>query len=79
MFILVTDPCDDSIMSISWEGSGGLLATTARDNNLTVYDPRSSSVVLCKKCHDNCRDSRTVWLGDSKYIVTTGFSKVSNH
>ncbi|XP_041969615.1 coronin-7 isoform X2 [Aricia agestis] len=62
------------IQSTSWKKDGKLLATSCKDKKVRIIDPRASSSVLgVTNSHQNIKDSRLVWLGDSDRILTTGF------
>ena len=67
----------DTIFSISWDRSGSALATTCKDKQVRVVDPRSGRLVRQGGGHQGAKPSRCVWLGDKKIILTTGFSKYS--
>jgi WD40 repeat protein len=73
----VLEGCDDSLQSMSWKGDGSMLATTSKDKIVRIFDPRQQTVVQETPSHDNIKDSRIIWLGNSDRIATTGFSKVS--
>ena len=64
-------------MSMSWTKTGNLLATCAKDQLVRIVDPRGKTVVTSATSHENAKDSRVQWLGDSPYILTTGFDSVS--
>ncbi|XP_074650936.1 coronin-7-like [Tubulanus polymorphus] len=66
---------EDQIQSISWKGDGSLIATTARDKMVRVFDPRAFAVSAEGPGHDNVKDSRIMWLGDTPYILSTGFGR----
>ncbi|KAG7207127.1 hypothetical protein KM043_001001 [Ampulex compressa] len=64
----------DVIQSLSWKQDGVLLATSCKDKQLRIIDPRASScVVNACSSHQSIKDSRVVWLNDSDRILTTGF------
>lgn len=64
-------------MSMSWCRSGSLLATCAKDKQVRIVDPRANVVTSSAPGHDNGKDSRVVWLGDSNFIITSGFDSVN--
>lgn len=70
---------DDIIMSVSWSANGNLLATSAKDKKVRIIDVRANRIVNSASSHENNRDSRVVWLGDTPYILTTGFDSVCNN
>ncbi|XP_011297692.1 coronin-7 isoform X2 [Fopius arisanus] len=62
------------IQSVSWKYDGSLLATSCKDKQVRIIDPRGSkSVVNTCSSHQSIKDSRIVWLGNSDRILTTGF------
>ncbi|CAL8081262.1 unnamed protein product [Orchesella dallaii] len=68
-----TDLHGDTIMSMSWSKAGSLLATCAKDKQVRIVDPRANVVTASAVGHENGKDSRVVWLGDSSFILTSGF------
>lgn len=67
----------DKIVSVSWNKNGELLATSCQDKYVRLVDPRTTEVVATANNHKNDKDSRVVWLGDSQFIMTSGFDSVS--
>ncbi|XP_015123101.1 coronin-7 isoform X1 [Diachasma alloeum] len=62
------------IQSVSWKYDGSLLATSCKDKQVRIVDPRGSkSIVNTCSSHQSIKDSRIVWLGNSDRILTTGF------
>nr|XP_026498303.1 coronin-7 [Vanessa tameamea]XP_026498304.1 coronin-7 [Vanessa tameamea] len=62
------------IQSTSWKKDGKLVATSCKDKKVRILDPRADSPVLgVANSHQNIKDSRLVWLGDTDRILTTGF------
>ncbi|XP_069362146.1 coronin-7 isoform X4 [Maniola hyperantus] len=62
------------IQSTSWKKDGKLVATSCKDKKVRIVDPRAASPVLgVANSHQNIKDSRLVWLGDTDRILTTGF------
>ncbi|KAL2912462.1 Coronin-like protein crn1 [Polyrhizophydium stewartii] len=68
----------DIVQSISWNWTGNLLVTTAKDKKLRVYDVRAKSAVQEAACHQGVKGARALWMGNSANIVTTGFSRSSD-
>jgi coronin-7 len=67
------DPTD-VIQSVSWKRDGTLLATSSKDKQVRILDPRvEESCVKTANSHQSIKDSRVVWLGDSNRVLTTGF------
>ncbi|KAI9013237.1 hypothetical protein BC832DRAFT_528471 [Gaertneriomyces semiglobifer] len=67
----------DLVQSISWKSNGALLASTSRDKQLNIYDPRGSgaSPVQTAPCHTGIKAAKVVWIGNSDLVFTTGFSQ----
>lgn len=64
----------DVIQSLSWKQDGILLATSCKDKQVRIIDPRASTCIVnsCSS-HQSIKDSRCVWLNNSDRILTTGF------
>jgi coronin-7 len=72
-FFSNADPTD-VIQSVSWKRDGTLLATSSKDKQVRILDPRvEESCVKTANSHQSIKDSRIVWLGDSNRVLTTGF------
>jgi WD40 repeat protein len=69
----------DVIQSLSWKKDGTLLATSCKDKQIRILDPRlpANSFTHMANSHQSIKDSRVVWLGDTSRILTTGFDSVS--
>ncbi|XP_023703951.1 coronin-7 isoform X4 [Cryptotermes secundus] len=65
----------DVIQSLSWKKDGTLLATSCKDKQVRILDPRlpANSFTHMANSHQSIKDSRVVWLGDTGKILTTGF------
>ncbi|XP_017876072.1 coronin-7 isoform X2 [Ceratina calcarata] len=63
----------DVIQSLSWKQDGVLLATSCKDKQVRIIDPRASTCIVnsCSS-HQSIKDSRIVWLNSDR-ILTTGF------
>ncbi|XP_039499564.1 coronin-7 isoform X3 [Drosophila santomea] len=63
------------IQSASWREDGTVLATSCKDKNVRIFDPRAagSPIQLTAESHQSIKDSRVVWLGNQHRILTTGF------
>ncbi|XP_043678105.1 coronin-7 isoform X6 [Vespula pensylvanica] len=62
------------IQSLSWKQDGTILATSCKDKQVRIIDPRASTCIVnfCSS-HMSIKDSRIVWLNNSDRILTTGF------
>lgn len=66
----------DVIQSISWKSDGSLVASSCKDKQVRIIDPRivdSNCIKATANSHQSIKDSRVVWLGDNNKILTTGF------
>lgn len=64
----------DVIQSTCWKRDGSLLATSCKDKQVRVIDPRvENSCIKVANSHQSIKDSRIVWLGDHSKVLTTGF------
>ncbi|XP_036319532.1 coronin-7 isoform X4 [Rhagoletis pomonella] len=63
------------IQSVSWKQDGTILATSCKDKNVRILDPRvgDSPIQMAAESHQSIKDSRVVWLGNQTRILTTGF------
>lgn len=62
------------IQSVSWKKDGTLVATSCKDKQVRVLDPRGEKICIkTSNSHQSIKDSRVVWLGETNKILTTGF------
>ncbi|XP_064607683.1 coronin-7-like isoform X2 [Liolophura sinensis] len=66
----------DQIQSISWRGSGALLASSCKDRQVRIIDPRANSIVQQCEGHEGIKDCRVIWLGDRDQLLSTGFDNM---
>lgn len=73
-YITANNEHTDVIQSLSWKQDGVLLATSCKDKQVRIIDPRTSTCIVnsCSS-HQSIKDSRCVWLNNSDRILTTGF------
>ncbi|GAB1605739.1 coronin-2B-like isoform X3 [Argonauta hians] len=67
----------DTIFSLTWNRDGSLFATTSKDRKIRVLDPRTAVVAIEGNGHQGVKASKSVFLGDTNQIFTTGFSRSS--
>ncbi|KAK7071102.1 Coronin-7, partial [Halocaridina rubra] len=68
----------DQIFSMAWSPCGRYLATMCRDSHMRIYEPRHSTVPISEGNGPvGVRGARILWALNGKFIVTLGFSKVS--
>ncbi|KAG0286511.1 Coronin-7 [Linnemannia gamsii] len=67
----------NTIFSMSWKGDGTLLATTCKDTQIRVFDPRlQDTPIHAGQGPAGNRPSRVVWLGEKNMLFTLGFNKM---
>ncbi|KAF9126479.1 Coronin-7 [Mortierella sp. 14UC] len=67
----------NAVFSMSWKGDGTLLATTCKDTQIRVFDPRlQDTPVQIGQGPAGNRPSRVVWLGEKDLLFTLGFNKM---
>lgn len=64
----------DQVQSLSWRAGGSLMVTTCRDKQMRVLDMRAGKLAQEVAGHQNLKDTRVLWLGDTDFILSTGFS-----
>nr|CAD7568796.1 unnamed protein product [Timema californicum] len=64
---------NEVIQSLSWKKDGTLMATSCKDKQVRILDPRSSNFTHVANSHQSIKDSRVIWLGDTNRILSTGF------
>ncbi|XP_014681758.1 PREDICTED: coronin-7-like [Priapulus caudatus] len=63
----------DTVQDIDWSVDGAYLASTCRDKQLRVWDPRANVVTHSSEAHRNPKGSSVCWLADDTRLLTTGF------
>ncbi|KAK3808201.1 MAG: hypothetical protein JOS17DRAFT_796872 [Linnemannia elongata] len=67
----------NAVFSMSWKGDGTLLATTCKDTQIRVFDPRlQETPIHTGQGPSGNRPSRVVWLGEKDLLFTLGFNKM---
>nr|CAI5857096.1 unnamed protein product [Callosobruchus analis] len=68
----------DQMFSFAWSPCGSFCATVSRDSKVRVYKPRQSDHPIREgKGPEGNRGARIVWALEGRYVVVTGFDKVS--
>jgi len=67
----------DAVWSVGWNWTGSLLATTCKDRQIRIIDPRAGSAVVTGKGHDGLKQSKVTWMGHHERLLTTGFDKMN--
>jgi len=67
----------NEIQHYSWKEDGSLFVRSlkANGNGLEIIDPRNSGSPTVGAGHPGSKATRSLWLGNSNNIITTGFSK----
>ncbi|XP_048846279.1 coronin-7 isoform X2 [Brienomyrus brachyistius] len=75
--LAVLEPHADQLWGLTWKTDGSLMATCCKDKKLRVFDPRAQlTPVQSAVAFQTNKESRVLWVRDSDYILTTGFSQV---
>ncbi|XP_072549186.1 coronin-7 isoform X2 [Salminus brasiliensis] len=65
----------DLLQGLAWKADGSLLASSCKDKNLRIFDPRVQLTAFkCASGFQTNKDSRILWVRDD-YILTTGFNQ----
>ncbi|XP_036445907.1 coronin-7-like isoform X1 [Colossoma macropomum] len=65
----------DQLQGLAWKEDGSLLASSCKDKNLRVFDPRAQlTAVQSVEGFQTNKDSRVRWVKDD-YILATGFNQ----
>jgi coronin-7 len=65
----------DTVQSVAWNYDGSLLVSVAKDKRIRTLDPRANTVVSEGEAHVGQKAMRVVWLGNTPFALSTGFSK----
>jgi len=69
----------DALLSVKWNESGALIATTCKDKTLRILDPRLQGTTLKTDTHEGTKAAKCEWLnglcGAPHLVVTAGFTK----
>jgi len=63
-----------AISTFTWNREGSLLATSAKDKELRIFDPRGNTEVAKVVTHNSPKGCRSIWLGKLDMILSTGFT-----
>lgn len=69
----------DAVLDQCWSLAGDRLVTSCRDKTIRIFDPRAGPAPVGKQAtaHPGVKGIRTLWLGTSETILTTGFGRAS--
>lgn len=71
------DALDDNVYSMSWNYDGSLLAATAKDKKLQLFDPRKPKAAQVVESFDGAKSSKLFWVPCLNWIGATGHTKTS--
>lgn len=75
--IMCFDTPKDNIYSIEWNGNGSLLASTSKDKNCYIFDPRQPEPLAVLAPFDGGKQSKLWWMPDKGLLGCVGFSKTA--
>jgi len=65
------------ITSVSWSHDGSIFATSCKDKNLRLFDPRAQKVIGEAPSHQGAKSGKLSFLGNKGLIGAIGFNKTS--
>lgn len=71
------DDHPDFIQSFEWNRNGSLIATTCKDKQNRVLDPRKPNSAITFEGHPGAKSSRCMWMDNRNALAFCGFSKNS--
>jgi len=69
---------ETEVQSMAWSYGGESLVTGSKDMMLRIIDARSEHLAGQVQAHQNGRDMKALWAGDSPYLISAGFSLTRN-
>jgi len=64
------------VTGVSWNYDGALLASSCKDKNVRLFDPRKSNPLVSEVAsHQGAKSGKLTFLGPKPYLATIGFSK----
>ncbi|XP_060530155.1 coronin-7 isoform X2 [Cylas formicarius] len=68
----------EHIFCFCWSSGGDRCATVSKDGKVRIFDPRRGGAAIREgKGPEGSRGARAVWALDDRFLVVTGFDKVS--
>ena len=65
------------IQDTKWSYTGALLATSSKDKNIRLCDPRTGGITTTTKGHEGSKTSKLCWLDAREKLVSVGFTRQS--
>jgi len=75
---LKVDGGDDTIQSLSWNYDTSNFATSSKDKNVRIIDPRAGKTVHKFEGHDGAKGFKVTYMGNLDRMLSVGFSKTSD-
>ncbi|ETO21791.1 Coronin, partial [Reticulomyxa filosa] len=70
------DQCQDTVMTMEWNGDGSRIACAGKDSAIRMYDPRSvEGAQSIADAFDGSKGSKVFWAENLGWIGGTGFSR----
>jgi len=67
----------DVIQDLAWNFDGSQLATSCKDKNIRLTDPRTNSFSETFMAHEGSKSCKVTYLGEHGNLVTVGFTRQS--
>lgn len=68
----------DMVLDADWNYNGSLLATTCKDKQVRLFDPRTGEETAKVEAHDGPKTQKLTWLGKNHgTLATVGFTRQS--
>jgi coronin-1B/1C/6 len=72
------DSAQQQVVDIAWDHTGGIAAFASKDKHIRLCDPRACQVVQTYElAHEGSKSMKLTYMGESDYLLSTGFSKMS--
>jgi coronin-1B/1C/6 len=62
---------------VAWNYDGNILATSCKDKQVRLLDPRTGAETAKVQAHDGSKTFKLVWLGPREKLVSVGFTRQS--
>lgn len=66
------------VQSVVWNRDGSQVATTSKDKQIRLFDPRSPDSTNCVSGMEGSKSSKACFLGNTGKLAVCGFSKTSS-
>ncbi|BFZ14229.1 hypothetical protein BsWGS_17268 [Bradybaena similaris] len=75
--ITSVDCHQDTIFSVSWGQDGRLIASTCKDKQIRIVDPRTAAVAMSTEGHQSAKAAKITFVTEHQ-VFTTGFARNSD-